>query len=68
MPQIGDQVEYRSIAGDLWSAEVTRVRDADFVDILVKGPGITEPIEFHAVRWRDDPATKLCGARPKRVG
>ena len=62
----GDQVAYRSFAGETWPATILAVGPPGFVDIAVSGPGLIEPMELHAIRWSDDPAAPLPGARPRR--
>lgn len=65
MPEKGDQVAYRSFAGDVWDAVVTGLREGGFVDIDLSGPGLKEPYPLHAIRWSDDPADDRPGARPR---
>ena len=47
--QKGDEVFYRSLAGPVYDAVVTRVRDAGFVDLDVD-IGTKEPFPLHAIR------------------
>jgi hypothetical protein len=66
MPAKGDPVSYRSFVGDCWDAVVTAVRPNGFVDVELSGPGLKEPYALTAVRWSDDPASTMPGARPRR--
>jgi hypothetical protein len=66
----GDAVAYRSFWNETWDAVVTNVRPdpagvVQHVDIDVTGPGLTEPMALHAIRWITDPQSTLPGARPK---
>lgn len=67
MPDRGDEVAYRSFAGETWDAKITNVRPAGFVDIEISGPGLREPMSLTAIRWYDDPAEKAPGARPRKA-
>lgn len=46
----GDEVGYRSFAGDVYDATVTGERPGGFFDIEVHIPGVGEPWPVRAVR------------------
>jgi len=64
----GDSVAYRSFAGETWAATVLAIHATGHVDIAVTGPGLTEPMELHAIRWYEDPDDNRPGARPQKQG
>lgn len=56
MPARGDMVCYRAIAGDVYDAVVTGVREGGFVDVEVLVPGTERRVGLSAVRFHDGPA------------
>lgn len=59
----GDEVNYRSFAGDVYDAVVKNVRAPDRVDIVVAIPG-AGGYELHAIRWSETEPERN-GAWPK---
>jgi hypothetical protein len=70
MPAIGDEVAYRSIAGETWDAKIVDVRrllGSILVDVDVFLPDNPNPTtSLKGVSWHDDPSEEMPGARPKK--
>ncbi len=73
IPSIGDDVLYRSIAGETWDATIVAVRSllgSTLVDVEVFLPasheaGLKSTTTLKGVTWHDDPNEQMRGARPK---
>lgn len=55
MPARGDIVCYRAIAGEVYEAVVTGVREGGFVDVDVMVPGTEHRVGLSAVRFHSGP-------------
>lgn len=51
MPQKGDEVSYRALAGAIFPAIISRVRDDGLLDVDVQLPGVKDAFGRTKVKW-----------------
>jgi hypothetical protein len=73
IPSKGDEVAYRSIAGETWDARIVEVRtlggdtlvDVDIFSPSRKAYDSAVTMTLKGVTWREDPKDEMPGARPR---
>lgn len=65
MPQKGDEVSYRALAGAIFPAIITAVRTDGLLDIEVQLPGVKDAFGRTKVRWFDDTTLERGVCMPK---
>lgn len=65
MPQTGDVVSYRALAGDVYPAVVTSVDAEGLLGLEINLPGVREPFGRTRVKWSDQPSGARGIAFPK---